>query len=113
MATRCRCLQWQSSWKLDLESWHNHLWPVKSGPAQLQRRLIAIGDKLHSPSRRCSLSEVDAKTGKVLRSFEGTEGLEEVVYNEGSLYVVTGESAKAQEGYEPPMWKFGAQLVRR
>lgn len=88
-------------WKLDLETWHNHLWPVKSGPAQLQRRLIAIGDKLYLPlAAGAPLSEVDAKTGKVLRSFAGTEGLEEVVFDNGSLYAVTGESAKAQEGYE-------------
>ncbi|MDD7987278.1 PQQ-binding-like beta-propeller repeat protein [Lentisphaera marina] len=88
-------------WKLDLETWHNHLWPVKSGPAQLQRRLIAIGDKLYLPlAAGAPLSEVDAFSGKVLRSFAGTEGLEEVVFDNGSLYALTGESAKAQEGYE-------------
>ena len=30
-------------WKKPLPSWHPHLWPLKSGPAQLPRRLIAEG----------------------------------------------------------------------
>ena len=90
-------------WKLDLKTWHNHLWPVKSGPAQLQRRLIAIGDKLYLPlAAGAPLSEVDAKTGKVLRSFAGTEGLEEVVFDNGSLYAVTGESAMLKKAMSSP-----------
>lgn len=28
-------------WKRTIESWHNHRWPLKSGPAQLPRRLAA------------------------------------------------------------------------
>lgn len=88
-------------WKIDLKTWHNHLWPVKSGPAQLQRRLIAIKDSLYLPLAAGSpLYEVNAKTGQSIRDFKGTEGLEEVVYDNGALYVVTGESAKKQEGYE-------------
>ena len=88
-------------WKLDLKTWHNHLWPVKSGPAQLQRRLIAIKDSLYLPlAAGAPLSEVDAKTGKVIRHFPGTEGLEEVIFYYNSLYVITGESAKKQENYE-------------
>ena len=28
-------------WKQPIPSWHNHLWPLKSGPTQLARRLVA------------------------------------------------------------------------
>ena len=34
-------------WKRTIEKWHPHLWPFKSGPAQQQRRLVAIGDKVY------------------------------------------------------------------
>ncbi|MHC4742354.1 MAG: class I SAM-dependent methyltransferase, partial [Planctomycetota bacterium] len=34
-------------WKRPIEKWHTHLWPLKSGPAQLPRRLVAIGDRVY------------------------------------------------------------------
>jgi SAM-dependent methyltransferase len=36
-------------WKRPIESWHNHLWPFKSGPIQLARRLVAVDDKVYVP----------------------------------------------------------------
>ena len=29
-------------WKKDVPDWHNNLWPLKSGPTQLARRLVAV-----------------------------------------------------------------------
>ncbi|GAG15994.1 unnamed protein product, partial [marine sediment metagenome] len=31
-------------WKRPIDRWHPNLWPFKSGPAQPQRRLVAVGD---------------------------------------------------------------------
>jgi hypothetical protein len=38
-------------WKRPLPSWHTHWWPVKSGPTQAMRRLVALDDKLPSRCR--------------------------------------------------------------
>ena len=29
-------------WKKPMKKWHSHLWPLKSGPTQLARRLVAV-----------------------------------------------------------------------
>ncbi|GAF76621.1 unnamed protein product, partial [marine sediment metagenome] len=34
-------------WKRPIASWYTHLWPLKSGHAQLPRRLVAIGDTVY------------------------------------------------------------------
>jgi len=34
-------------WKRPIPTWHPHLWPLKSGPTQLQRRLVAVGDRVY------------------------------------------------------------------
>jgi len=33
-------------WERPIESWFNHLWPLKDGPAQPPRRLVAVGDSV-------------------------------------------------------------------
>ncbi|UCE48734.1 MAG: hypothetical protein JSW47_01030 [Phycisphaerales bacterium] len=34
-------------WEKPIESWFNHLWPLKDGPAQPPRRLVATGDSVY------------------------------------------------------------------
>ena len=34
-------------WKRSISSWFPHLWPFKSGPAQLPRRLVAVGNRVY------------------------------------------------------------------
>jgi len=34
-------------WKRDIDSWHNHMWPLKSGPQIMARRLVAVGDRVY------------------------------------------------------------------
>ena len=35
-------------WKRDISQWQTHLWPLKSGPAQLPRRLVSDGDRVYA-----------------------------------------------------------------
>jgi outer membrane protein assembly factor BamB len=73
-------------WKRPFTPWFPHIinWGVT--PNQLQRRLVAVGNRvyvtlgLHAP-----LSVVDAVTGKVLKVYENTEGTDEIVYHKGIL----------------------------
>ena len=36
-------------WKRDIPQWWPHLWPLKSGPSNLPRRLVAMGDEVYAP----------------------------------------------------------------
>ncbi len=67
-------------WKVPVEKWVHHLWPLKSGPAQLPRRLAADGDRLFvTLSIDGPVSMLDAATGEVLHTFENTTGTEEIL----------------------------------
>ena len=83
-------------WKRPVAEWWPHICNWTSGPRQLQRRLVAIGDRvyvalgLHAP-----LSILDAATGKTLRVCDQTAGTEEIIWHNGTLLLairkVTGE----------------------
>jgi len=79
-------------WKQPIPIWHTQLFGLKSGPFQLTRRLVAAADRvyvtlgLHAPA-----SELDAATGEVLRTFEGTEYTEEIIYTNGTLLLVAND----------------------
>ncbi len=76
-------------WKRKVKTWHNHLWPLKSGPTQLARRLVAVGDHVF-----CTLgidapvTMMEAATGKTIRTFEGSEGTEELVVANGKIFLM-------------------------
>jgi len=93
-------------WKRAIPKWHTRIWPAKAGPAQLPRRLVAVGDKvyvtlgLHAP-----VSMLDASTGETLKTFEGTEHAEEIIVSGSELFVMA--HAKA-----PPEGKWQLKTVR-
>lgn len=75
-------------WKRDIEQWHTHLWPLKSGPAQLPRRLVASGDRVYvTPRLDGPLVALDAATGQTVRTYEGTAATEEVLFADGTLFL--------------------------
>ena len=52
-------------WKKPMGKWHSHLWPLKSGPTQLARRLVAVGDRVYITLGVDSpVSVLDAATGE-------------------------------------------------
>ena len=75
-------------WKRALGPWYPHIVNWGQTPTQLQRRLLAVGERvyvtlgLHAP-----LSAVDAATGKTVRVYEQTRGAEEAVCHKGILLV--------------------------
>ena len=98
-------------WKRVLPSWYTHLWPLKSGPVQLPRRLVAIGDRVYLPLGLGEpLSALDAATGKILQTFPETKNLEEVIISNGKIYVLTGTASIEQQQYRhrtPDVWEAG------
>ena len=79
-------------WKRDIPKWHHHLWPLKSGPTQLARRLMADGERVYfTLGITATVSALDAATGETVVTYEGSEGAEEVL--------LTGKKARAK-----PCW---------
>jgi len=76
-------------WKQPFSMWFPHIVNWGQTPRQLQRKLVATGDRvyvtlgLHAP-----LSVVDARTGKTLKVYEQTDGTEEIVLHKGILLLV-------------------------
>jgi len=91
-------------WKVPIPKWHASLFPLKSGPMQLPRRLVATKDRLYvTLGLDAPVSELDATTGKVLNTFEQTAHAEELVYSGGKLVVVShvGPGVKPYKGRLP------------
>jgi outer membrane protein assembly factor BamB len=85
-------------WKRAIKKWEWHLRPFRSGPPQLPRRLVSVGDVVYvTLGYGEPVSALNAATGELLRNYEGTEGTEEIVYSQGVLYLVVGDTRDQQE----------------
>ncbi len=76
-------------WKKPIDKWMTNMWPLKSGPTQLTRRLVGIGDKAYvTLGIDAPVSCLDTATGEVLRTYESTKGAEEILVADGVMYVL-------------------------
>ncbi|MFC1497129.1 PQQ-binding-like beta-propeller repeat protein [Verrucomicrobiota bacterium] len=82
-------------WRRPVPDWYNHLFPLKSGPIQNTRRLVASGNKLYAA---LGLNEpmiiLDAATGKVLKTCEDTKTTEEILVSSGRVYALVRAEQK-------------------
>ena len=89
-------------WKRDIGSWQNHLWPLKSGPTQLARRLVAIDDRVFVTLGFVDpVSVLDAATGETVRTLPDTKGAEEIVVSNGTVLALVNDEASQLLGYHP------------
>ena len=87
-------------WKRSIPDWITQLWPLKSGPAQLPRRLVAAGERVFvTLGIDAPLSMLDAVTGDTLRTYPETKGAEEVIFSEGTLFILAGQGPNAWNRY--------------
>ena len=76
-------------WTKPIATWADHMRAFRAGPAQLPRRLVATGGRvyvtlgLHAP-----VTALDAATGKVIKTYAGTAGTDEILVHDGLLLVV-------------------------
>ncbi len=91
-------------WKKDIAHWSEHMWPLKSGPTQLTRRLVADGDRIFfTPGIGEPIVALDGATGKVIRTFDDTKGAEEILHVGGVIFTLVNPEAWALKDFAPKL----------
>ncbi len=79
-------------WTRPIGPWESVTMYIKCQPVQQQRRMAVVGDTLYCTLRlEGPLSALDAATGEVLKTYEGTSPTQEVAYDRGVLYLNVGD----------------------
>jgi len=82
-------------WKRPIDAWFPHIWPFKSGPGHLPRRIVAVGDRVYvTLGITAPLSVLDAATGETVRTYEATKATEEIVLADGVLFLLVDPDKK-------------------
>jgi len=78
-------------WKRKIDPWEGHLRGFRTGPAAIQRRLVAVSDTVFvTLGYGKPVTALDAATGEIERVYEDTSDALEIVYDDGLLAVVGG-----------------------
>lgn len=89
-------------WKKPIPNWHHHLWPLKSGPTLLARRLVATGDTVFvTLGINAPVSAIDAATGEIRREYAGTERTEEIILSGDTLLLTVNPTESELADYSP------------
>ncbi len=104
-------------WKRPIKEWQTRMWPLKSGPAQLPRRLVATETTVYvTLGYDAPVTALDSRTGKTLRTYGGTAGTEEILVAEGTVYALTDPKLKRDKytndkAVNSPWWTGGASRL--
>jgi outer membrane protein assembly factor BamB len=83
----------QPLWQKSIPKWINHLRWFRAGPTHLQRRLVAVKNEVYvTLGANAPVVKLEQRTGKILKTYSGTENTEEIVYKDGVLYLLVGTS---------------------
>jgi outer membrane protein assembly factor BamB len=81
-------------WKIPIPQWHTQLFPLKSGPLQLPRRLVATENRVYVTLGLDSpVTQLDAASGEILSTYEETQHAEELIYTNEKLLVVCNDGS--------------------
>ena len=84
-------------WKREIPEWLTSQYYFRSGPAQLPRRLVSMGDRVYvTLGLEAPVTALDAATGRTLTTFEGSEKTEEIICDGDVLLAVTGDPMRFQ-----------------
>lgn len=79
-------------WKRAIDPWEGHLRGFRSGPTELPRRLVAIGERVFvTLGVGKPVTALDAATGQTVLTFAGTENALEIICHAGVLLTVVGD----------------------
>jgi len=80
-------------WKRDIDQWNSHQYPLKSGPAHLLRRLVAVGERVYvTLGIDAPVTALDATNGKTMLTYKGSEYTREIVVSGGVAFFVADTS---------------------
>ncbi len=89
-------------WKQPIANWHHHLWPLKSGPTQLARRLVTTDESVYiTLGFRAPITKIDAQTGEVLGTFAATNPTEELVHQGGVIFALVNQGDSRLSDFVP------------
>ena len=96
-------------WKVPIRrwgwrEWKNTWFSNRPGdfPFNLQKRLVAVGDKLYvTLGYQAPVCQLDAKTGKILQTYAGTERTGEILYSNGVLILSVLTEKRDQQPFSP------------
>lgn len=89
-------------WRRPIPEWNTQLWPLKSGPNQLPRRLVAEGDRVYVTLGIDAPVEVlDAASGKTLLTCAKTEHTDEILFDQGTLFLLVASTPNKWKDYRP------------
>ncbi len=78
-------------WKRDIGPWEGHFRLFRSGPPDIARRLVAVGNRVYSSlGYGKPVAAFDAATGLTERIYHETKGASEIIYSGGRLFAVVG-----------------------
>ncbi len=73
-------------WKRGIDEWHPHLWPLKSMPATLPRRLVAVDDDIFvTLGITAPVSHLRAADGREMRVLQGSDRCEEILVTDETV----------------------------
>lgn len=76
-------------WKRPISLWFPHIVNWGQTPRQLQRKLVAVGDRVYvTLGVHAPLTAVNAATGEIIKVYDNTRGTEEIIFHEGTLVLV-------------------------
>ena len=85
-------------WKRDIDSWITHLHYFRTGPAHLPRLLVSVDDRVYvTLGFGAPISVLDAATGRIIQTYEGSEKAEEIIYHNDILLTVIGDPDRMNE----------------
>ena len=86
-------------WKRPIAQWNDHLRHFRSGPTHLPRRLVAAGGTVYVTAGLAGpVIALDGATGRERKIYKGTERTEEILADNGVLYLVVGTSEANRRG---------------
>lgn len=97
-------------WKRNIPSWQSHMWPLKSGPTQLSRRLVSSDDRVFvTLGYDAPATALDAVSGETLATFEESDGTEEIIHVGDKLFLVVRKGKAELADYLPINGRVGDQ----
>ncbi|MCF7848809.1 MAG: PQQ-binding-like beta-propeller repeat protein [Kiritimatiellales bacterium] len=77
-------------WKQEMKDWQPNNWPLKSGPGDLPRRLVAVGDTVYVTKGLFEpVVALDAATGTLKKIYQGTQTTVEIIRSGDTLFLLT------------------------